>query len=94
LVNRPLHQPGSFTHFQWIGRDSTDPRILEVPPACDVDGASALDPEAVGVTCPGWFVEIRAVREFAFDHGDEIVPVRPGLDNATHLNLLTNVPLE
>jgi hypothetical protein len=93
LVDRTqIPQPGSFTHFHWIGSDSTDPRILEVPPACDVNGASALEPAAVGVTCPGWFVEIRAVRKFAFDHGDETVPVRPGLDNATHLNLLTNIP--
>ena len=49
-----------------------------------------LDNLAEDYTCPGWFLEIRAVREFAFEHGGEKVPVRPGMDNATHLNLVTN----
>ena len=75
-VNRvDIPQSGSFTHFHWIGADSTDPRAAtgEVPPVC-----------------PGWFLEIKAVKSFAFRHGGEVVPVRPRIDNATHLNLLTN----
>ncbi|MGV7225096.1 MAG: hypothetical protein ACQ9MH_26720 [Nitrospinales bacterium] len=93
MVNRvDIPQPGSFTHFHWIGADSDDPRALaaEVPLQCDVDMAGELDNNAEDVTCPGWFLEIRTVREFAFEHGGETVPVRPGLDNATHLNLVTN----
>ena len=92
MVNRvDIPQPGSLTHFHWIGADSHDPRApLEVPEECDVDRAGELDNNAENVTCPGWFLEIRAVREFAFDHGGEKVPVRPGLDNSTHLNLVTN----
>ncbi len=87
-------QPGSYTHFHWIGEESTDPRAPdEVPVECDKINASALEdeaPSAVNVVCPGWFLQIKAVDEFAFDHGGEIVAVRPGIDNATHLNLVTN----
>ncbi len=92
MVNRvDIHQPGSFTHFHWIGADSNDPRApIEVPLECDVDMAGELDNNAEDVTCPGWFLMIRAVRKFAFDHGGEIIAVRPGIDNATHLNLVTN----
>ncbi len=96
LVNRvQITQPGSFLHFHWIGRGSTDPRAGSVPLACDKINAGDLqnqEPTAVDVTCPGWFLEIRAVRRFAFEHGGEMVPVRPGIDNATHLNLVTNYP--
>jgi hypothetical protein len=35
-------------------------------------------------------MQIRAIQSFAFQHGNEIVPVVNGEDNATHLNLLTN----
>ncbi len=48
---------------------------------------------AENVTCPGWFLQLRAVDSFAFQHGGELIPVRPGVDNATHLNLLTNYAL-
>ena len=92
MVNRvDIPQPGSFTHFHWIGADSNDPRApAEVQSECDVDMADDLDDNAEDVTCPGWFLKIHAVRKFAFDHGGEIVAVRPGVDNATHLNLVTN----
>lgn len=52
--------------------------------------AGQLEPDAVDIICPGWFMQITAVQSFAFEHGNEIVPVRFGRDNATHLNLLTN----
>ena len=89
-----ISQPGSYTHFHWIGEESTDLRApVDVPLACDKINAGALEdepPSAVNIDCPGWFLQIKAVRKFAFDHGGEIVPVRPGIDNATHLNLVTN----
>jgi len=92
MVNRvDIPQPGSFTHFHWIGKDSTDPRAPDdVPDECDVEKAGQLDNNAENIVCPGWFMQIKAVEEFAFEHGDEIVPVYPGMDNATHLNLVTN----
>jgi hypothetical protein len=117
-VNRvDIPQPGSFTHFHWIGSDSTDSRAEQVPEKCDVgmagelegdvaEGTLVLNPRttdgqwedvdvhlgggAEGMVCPGWFLEIKAIKSFAFEHGGELVPVRARIDNATHLNLLTN----
>ena len=113
-----IPQPGSFTHFHWIGSDSTDARAPEeVPTACDVAMAGQLEGDvatgaltlddgtetfqwedasvhlgggAEDVVCPGWFLQLRAVKSFAFRHGGEVVPVTPRVDNASHLNLLTN----
>jgi len=100
LVNRvDIPQPGSYNHFHWITDDetptqTTDPRAdIEgsIPDECNQQNASQLeDAGAADVTCPGWFMEIQAVRRFAFDHGGEIIPVYAGDDNATHLNLVTN----
>ena len=94
LLNRvDIPQPGSYTHFHWITQTATELRAPDVPAACDKQKASQLEtqePSAVNVQCPGWFFQIRAIRSFAFEHGGEIVAVRPGIDNATHLNLLTN----
>lgn len=97
MVNRfDIPQPGSYTHFHWITKTSTDPRAATVPIECDVETAGDLEKEndiennAVDIVCPGWFLEIKAVKKFAFEHGNELVPVRPGIDNATHLNLITN----
>jgi hypothetical protein len=88
-----IPQPGSYTHFHWITSTSTDPRAPYVSPECDKKNAGELQtggPSAVDFVCQGWFLEIRAVTEFAFEHGGEIIPVRLGFDNRTHLNLLTN----
>jgi hypothetical protein len=98
LLNRvDIPQPGSYTHFHWITETSTDSRASElpdaIPSACNKTNASQLetvDPSAVDVQCPGWFLQLIAVRSFAFEHGGEIVVVHPGIDNATHVNLLTN----
>jgi len=92
MVNRvDIRQPGSFTHFHWISKDSNDPRSpAEIPGECDVEMAGQLAPDAENVVCPGWFLQIKAVEKFAFRHGGEVIPVRPGIDNATHLNLVTN----
>lgn len=91
MLNRiDIPQPGSFTHFHWITRSSTDPGASAVPEECDANNASGLVISPDGNLCPGWLLEIHATRSFAFKHGDEIVPVRAGIDNASHLNLVTN----
>jgi len=103
LVNRvDITQPGSYTHFHWITDDekaptqTTDPRLDDpdfegIPEECNQQNASQLEASgAADVTCPGWFMDIQAVRRFAFEHGGEIIPVYTGDDNATHLNLVTN----
>lgn len=91
LVNRTqIPQPGSYTHFHWISAASNDPRAATLPPPCDVQNAGQLENNAEDVICPGWFMQITAVQSFAFQHGNEIVPVNRGSDNADHLNMLTN----
>jgi len=45
---------------------------------------------AENIVCPGWLLEITAIREFAFQHGGEKIAVSPGIDNSTHLNIVTN----
>ena len=91
MVNRvDIPQPGSFTHFHWITTTSSGPRAATVPAACDRNNASQLEdqpPTAVDFTSPGWFLQITAVEEFAFQHGNEVAPVCSGIDNAAHLNL-------
>ena len=86
LVNRvQIPQPGSFTHFHWITTTSSDPRAASVPAECDVTRAGQLENLAEDSVCPGWFMQITAARSFAFQHGNEIIPIRPGQDNASHL---------
>jgi hypothetical protein len=88
-----IPQPVSYTHFHWITTASSDPRAEMVPEFCDKNKAGQLEtqaPTAVNETCSGWFLEIEAVMEFAFQHGIEVVPVYSGMDNATHVNLVTN----
>ena len=95
LVNRvDIPQPGSFTHFHWITTTSNDPGVASVPDECDAKNASALENNVKkakeDVVCPGWFLEIQATMSFAFEHGGERVPIFVGIDNASHLNLVTN----
>jgi hypothetical protein len=45
---------------------------------------------AENLACPGWLLELKAIREFAFMHGGEKITVSPGMDNRTHLNIVTN----
>ena len=88
-----IPQPGSFTHHHWITRTSTDPRATYVLDECDKQKAGQLEdqaPTAVDKVCQGWFLEIRAVKKFAFKHGGEVIPIRNGIDNRSHLNLVTN----
>jgi hypothetical protein len=90
-----IPQPGSFSHFHWITYTSTDPRAdsVTINSPCDKENAGELEdmePSAVDEVCPGWFLQIKAVRQFAFEHGGEVIPIRPGIDNRSHLNLITN----
>ena len=96
MVNRvDIPQKGSFTHFHWVTPSGSDLRAYDetYPEQCDVKMAGQLEDNAENITCPGWFLEIKAEMEFAFEHGNEVVPVRKGIDNATHLNLVTNYRL-
>ena len=94
LVNRSdIPIPGVYTHFHWIGFMSTDARAPDVPAYCDKENASGLEdmaPMAVNETCDGWFMQLRATRAFAFEHGGEVTPVYPGLDSNTHTNIVSN----
>jgi hypothetical protein len=86
-----IPQPGYFSHFQWITTTSTDPRAGSVPAYCDQNNAGQLESGgAIDQVCQGWFLQIQAVREFAFEHGGEVIPVRLGEDLRTHLNMVTN----
>lgn len=99
-----IPQPGSFTHFHWIANQSdgtTDPRALDpgISAACDKNNAGQLEtqaPTAVNEVCQGWFLQIETQKDrpfrdgFAFQHGGETIVVRPGMDNRSHLNLVTN----
>lgn len=93
-----IPQPGSYTHLHWL----TDPDItnssldevedlfdvdVAVTPECNVFMASDLIP---GVVCPGYFLEIKALAAFAFQHGGELIPVSEGTDNRTHLNIVSS----
>lgn len=94
MVNRAdIVQPGSYTHFHWITRTSSDPRAGTVFADCDKQNAGQLEtqaPSAVNDYCAGWHLQLRAVKPFAFEHGGELVPVQPGSDNSSHVNLVTN----
>lgn len=45
-----------------------------------------------GDSFDGYFLELTAVRTFAFEHGGEKIPVYPGLDLRTHLNVVSSFP--
>ena len=67
--------------------------FFSIPPECDKSKAGQLEdmlPSAVNFVCEGWFLQIKAVRKFAFLHSGETIPVYPGIDNRSHLNLVTN----
>jgi hypothetical protein len=88
-----IPQPGFYSHYHWIAADSTDPRNVNVSVACDKDNAGQLQdqvPTAVNEICDGWFLQIRAQENFAFEHGGEIIPIRKGADLRSHLNIVTN----
>ncbi len=83
-----IPQPGAPSHFHWITSESTDPRPV-TDPGCQAATDMAL---VVGAVCPGWFLELVAISSFAFEHDGQLLRVDPGVDLATHLNLLTSRP--
>ena len=91
MLNRvQIPQPGSFTHFHWITPFGTE-EYREIPLEFDSAGAGGISANS---DCPGWLMEFKAIREFAFEHGNEIVAIRPGIDNASHLNIVTDYEVE
>ena len=88
-----IPQPGYYSHFHWITTDSDDPRAGSVQSECDKADAGQLQdqvPTAVNEVCQGWFLQLDAVFAFALEHGNELIPVYPGEDLRSHLNLVTN----
>jgi len=88
LVGRSdIPQPGSYTHFHW---------------------SDTAEHPAVGTTHAGYLLQLEAVDTFCFVHADAAalfqaqrtceddanggVIVRPGIDNATHLNIVGSFP--
>jgi hypothetical protein len=47
----------------------------------------------VDMMYPGYFLELTAIRRFAFEHGGQTTPVQPGLDLATHVNIVASFPM-
>ena len=45
-----------------------------------------------GMPYEGYFLELKAKDTFAFKHGSDVILVTPGLDLATHLNIVTVFP--
>lgn len=88
-----IPQRGYYSHFHWLSASATDPRAPDPGTACDKMNAGMLQdeaPSAVNEICQGWFLQIKAARDFAFQHGGEIIPVQEGADIRTHLNIVTN----
>jgi hypothetical protein len=101
-----LPQPFAVSHIHWLtdgtfeGPDgassvgqieevlSLDPVTINVPAQCNVSMAGDLAPP--GVICPGYIFSLTAVKRFAFRHGGELIPVRPGIDIASHHNIVSS----
>jgi hypothetical protein len=72
-----IPQPGGFGHFHWLGMPADDMGLM------------------TGQMYDGYFLELQAVDTFFFLHGEDDtkgVLVRPGLDLATHLNIVASFP--
>jgi hypothetical protein len=46
-----------------------------------------------GAVCPGYFLELVAIDAFAFEHEGQRIRVDPGLDIATHVNIVASAPM-
>jgi hypothetical protein len=59
-----------------------------------LDSPSVASDLTEGETYMGYFLELTAKDTFAFEHGNDVVVVKPGIDIATHLNIVTIFPPE
>jgi hypothetical protein len=98
-----IAQPGGYTHMHWLTEGAMHEGTLlqssladvealfgvdiSVPAECNVATASDLTP---GTICPGYYLEIKAVENFFFKHGGEEIPVSIGIDNRTHINIVSS----
>lgn len=88
-----IPQRGYFSHFHWLSASATDSRAPDTGTACDKTDAGMLQdaaPSAVNEICQGWFLQLKAARDFAFQHGGELMAIEEGADIRTHLNIVTN----
>jgi len=46
----------------------------------------------IGDEYEGYFIELVAIKKFAFSHAGQIIPVSPGIDIATHVNIVASFP--
>lgn len=81
-----IPQPGAYAHFHWITMNSNDPREV-VDVRCNMDQAGMLER---GAYCPGYFLQLMAVRTFVFIHGNDQILIKEGLDIASHINIITS----
>lgn len=86
-----IPQPFIPSHAHWISDGSQDSRAASVSEECNQNNASALESAGPNQVCQGWFMELKAVHApFAFEHGGEKIPIYPGEDLRSHLNIITN----
>ena len=57
-----------------------------------LDGPMDAEGLSPGQNFPGYFIELQAIRSFAFLHAGERIPVHPGLDISTHVNIVASFP--
>lgn len=82
-----IPQPGAYSHFHWITNDSNDTREIS-DLRCNVAKAGMLQR---GTHCPGYFLQLKAVRTFVFKHGNDMVLISKGIDLASHINIVTSL---
>lgn len=82
-----IPQPGAYSHFHWITMESNDTREVN-DMRCNVPKAGMLQR---GARCPGYFLQLKAVRTFVFLHGNDEVLIKKGIDLASHLNIITSL---
>lgn len=82
-----IPQPGAFAHFHWITMDSNDTREVD-DVRCNVPQANMLQR---GAHCPGYLLQLEAVRTFILIHGGVEILIKKGLDIASHTNIITSI---
>lgn len=77
-----IPQPGAFSHFHWRNERKGEPQTAE-----RLELENSYD---------GYFLELTAKDTFLFEHGEpgdeKQVLIRPGIDTASHLNLVLSFP--